>query len=110
MFYHFRQNNSGGSFDIDSKVTVNVIIEAESAAHANELAQVVGIYFDGCYNGTDCTCCGDRWRRVNDSHASDFPAVYGMYADDYDELAVEPGDVMAYVYYLSRPRDTVYQK
>lgn len=63
-FYEFRQNNSGGAFDQDENLSVVVLIEAESARAANEKAESIGIYFDGCASGTDCPCCGDRWRQV----------------------------------------------
>jgi hypothetical protein len=36
-------------------------IEAESAEHADEKAAEIGIYFNGCDDGRDCPCCGDRW-------------------------------------------------
>ena len=111
MFYHFRQNNSGGSFDTDSKVAINVIIEANDKDHANELAEVVGLYFNGCGAGKDCTCCGDRWEKVwNEDYASEAPEIYGEPVELHNEWSLESGDVMAYVYYLDRPRDTVYQK
>lgn len=60
-FYHYDQNNSGGSFYIDKDVCENVYIEANNANDANEIAQEKGIYFDGCAEGRDCNCCGDRW-------------------------------------------------
>lgn len=60
-FFLFSQNNSGGTFDIDDKVAPTVIIEANSAAAANDYAEGIGIYFNGCDAGTDCSCCGDRW-------------------------------------------------
>ena len=59
MFYNYRQNNSSGWFQNDDKVGVNVIIEANSAKEADQLAQEkAGIYFGG---GRDCNCCEDRW-------------------------------------------------
>lgn len=64
--YHFRQNNSGGSFDCDLILCQSVIIEAESAEEANAKAIQLGIYFDGVDEGGDCECCGDRWYRAND--------------------------------------------
>ncbi len=66
MFYHFSQNNSGGSFTFDAKrgITHHVIIEAKDDAHANERAESIGLYFDGCDDGPDCPCCGDRWYRA----------------------------------------------
>ena len=62
-FYEFRQNNSGGSFDIDDTdgIGPRVWIEATDAKHANARALRLGIYFDGCAGGRDCNCCGDRW-------------------------------------------------
>lgn len=79
-FYTFRQNNSGGSFDIDIKNGINeyVIIEALDYKHANGIAQSVGIYFDGCNNNIDCPCCGDRWCKKDDeSDGYDYPGIYG---------------------------------
>lgn len=73
MFYQFRQNNSGGSFD---EPAINVIVEASSAVEANEIAQQHGIYFDGCDSGTDCSCCGDRWSPASEYDASERPQVY----------------------------------
>lgn len=60
-FYDYHQNNSGGSFDVDDKVCHQVVVEAKSADEANEIAMDLGIYFDGCSEGMDCNCCGDRW-------------------------------------------------
>lgn len=60
-FYEFNQNNSGGSFEVNDKVCHRVIIEATDATEANYLAERLGIYFNGCDRGMDCSCCGDRW-------------------------------------------------
>jgi hypothetical protein len=66
--YEFRQNNSGGSFREDKKkgIGLRVFIEAASAEEANKKAQDIGLYFDGCYEGIDCPCCGDRWYEADD--------------------------------------------
>ena len=64
MYYTFRQNNSGGIWDINEDVNVFVIIEANSVEDANYRAESDGIYFDGCLNDIDCGCCGDRWSRT----------------------------------------------
>lgn len=61
MFYDFGQNNSGGRFIVNDKVTVSVFIEADSPEEANQKAQDIGIYFFGTVSGKDCECCGDRW-------------------------------------------------
>lgn len=79
-FYEFRQNNSGGHFTFDPKagISVNVIIEATSPKHANQLAQSKGIYFNGVDDGSDCDCCGDRWSELwSDDEGSDVPSLYG---------------------------------
>lgn len=60
-FYEYSQNNSGGSFNVDENVCHYVFIEATSENHANSIAKEIGIYFDGCADGVDCSCCGDRW-------------------------------------------------
>jgi hypothetical protein len=60
-FYEFSQNNSGGHFDVDENVCHRVIIEATNERHSISIAKEIGIYFDGCAIGVDCSCCGDRW-------------------------------------------------
>lgn len=62
-FWEFNQNNSGGSFDFNEEagITHIVLIEANSKEQAVAKAVGIGIYFDGCEDGTDCPCCGDRW-------------------------------------------------
>jgi hypothetical protein len=70
MFFSFNQNNSGGSF-IGPHV---VIVEAETADEANEIAVAkAGVYFDGA---GDCECCGRRWSETWDDGA-DVPSNYG---------------------------------
>jgi hypothetical protein len=66
-WYKFDQNNSGGSFHSDEDVAHYVFIQAYSAKEANHLAENIGIYFDGCRDGMDCDCCGDRWSEVWDA-------------------------------------------
>lgn len=81
MFFNFRQNNSGGHFAFDEKagISVNVIVEAETAEEANSKAEQLGLYFDGCDNGQDCDCCGDRWyRQYSDSDGDKKPSIYGV--------------------------------
>lgn len=78
-FYQFRQNNSGGSFSHDAEegIGVYVLVEADNADHANARAERIGIYFDGCRDGADCPCCGDRWSEVCEYDGDDTPKVYG---------------------------------
>lgn len=79
MFYTYRQNNSGGfwSDNLYSGITRYVIIEANSASHANERAEDIGLYFDGCDDDRDCPCCGDRWYKTYESEATEQPELYG---------------------------------
>jgi hypothetical protein len=62
-FWEFDQNNSGGSFAVDDErgIGPSVWIEAIDRDHAISRALAIGIYFDGCADGRDCECCGDRW-------------------------------------------------
>lgn len=81
-YFHFSQNNSGGSFDFTESegITHHVIIEAKDAEDANITAITKGLYFDGCDNGIDCSCCGDRWYRVGqygEDKGDAVPMVYG---------------------------------
>jgi|TARA_R110001583_G_scaffold35810_1_gene118650 hypothetical protein len=74
--FQFRQNNSGGR-DIGPK---NVIIQADNAADANNIAQAQAkIYFCGVDKGIDCDCCGDRWHAVHDFDADD---IWGVNMDN----------------------------
>lgn len=67
-FYRFFQTNSGGRFIFNAAqgISTEVWIEAMDAAHANSRAEELGIYFDGCEEGRDCSCCGDRWDRADE--------------------------------------------
>jgi hypothetical protein len=77
-FFTFVQNNSGGTwvFDTEAGLAPYVIIEAHDAEHANERAEQIGIYFDGCEAGKDCTCCGDRWGPCYPHDATETPRIY----------------------------------
>lgn len=79
MFFHFSQNNSGGSFNFDEKdgITHHVIIEAHNRDDAIERAKNIGIYFDGVEKGRDCECCGDRWYVPWTDDGDEHPSVYG---------------------------------
>lgn len=73
MFFNFSQNNSGG-FYVGPE---NVCIRANSPEEANEKAVQSGlVYFGGVKDGRDCDCCGDRWSRVGDHDATEFPCLY----------------------------------
>lgn len=106
-FWHFNQNNSGGSFVQDHKsgLSHHVIIEAESEQQANEIAQTKGIYFNGCASGDDCSCCGDRWYEAY-GNGDEVPTIYSQpiclttntYKSDYGSW-MEDG-IEAYVHFF----------
>lgn len=78
-FYHYHQNNSGGVFhyDHDRGLSENVIVEAQSAAEADDRAERIGLYFDG---SGDCDCCGSRWSSMDNGwsqEGDDVPKIYG---------------------------------
>ena len=99
MFYHFNQNNSGGWYHNNKDLCHHVIIEAENAAEANELAESIGIYFNGVEDNLDCSCCGDRWYPVW-GQGDDEPLIYGARPAVYAEHFPEPGEVFCRVFYL----------
>jgi hypothetical protein len=100
-FYHFSQNNSGGSFTFSEGISVHVIIEALSTEHAESRAEEIGLYFDGVSEGRDCGCCGDRWNRLY-SEGHDSPCLYGEPVGTGDNWARRwsNGKPYAYVHYL----------
>lgn len=55
-FYEFRQNNSGGGYDVDGNVCRIVIVEAHDVNHALEIFRPMIENQSG-----SCPCCGDRW-------------------------------------------------
>ena len=80
-FFNFSQNNSGGSFIFNKErgITCHVIIEANDANHANERAESIGLYFNGCEEGMDCECCGDRWSQIwRGDKGDEVPSIYGQ--------------------------------
>ena len=87
MFYVYRQNNSGGIFDVDESKGVGhkVFIEANSESEARNKALSIGIYFDGVDSGEDCDCCGDRWYDSPDtvSVISRQDLSRGIFGDQY---------------------------
>lgn len=97
MFYTYNQNNSGGRFHINERVSEYVIIEAYSSTHADSLAESIGIYFDGVRMNRDCECCGDRWYPAYEG--TETPKIYGK-----DPVERKPFDAdqkfYCYVYYL----------
>ena len=116
-FYEFSQNNSFGSFVVDDKLCHRLFIEAESADKANDIARSMGVYFDGCSNGLDCDCCGDRWYRADKHEEIDIDKLSSAYnkafesVEDYAQyLANKYGWTMpdARIFYLSGETKEIY--
>ena len=94
-FYTFSQNNSGGRF----RGPEYVIIEAGNAGEANRIAvEDADIYFDGCYKGIDCDCCGDRWHPAYEDEGTETPEIYGEDARHYKGFSSRASIV---IYYLN---------
>lgn len=86
MFYDFRQNSSGGSFDLDPEkgLGVHTLVEGSDRDDIIRRAEALGIYFDGCEKGIDCSCCGDRWNAPDyDDRLDAEPMIYGEPAAEY---------------------------
>lgn len=110
MFYHYTQNNSGGSFVIDQDLAHHVIIEAHSVEDANERAESIGLYFDGCETGVDCDCCGDRWyRQTSWDDGTEFPMIYGQTPELYRDVFAPGGGPYCHIYYLDGLKRTLRQ-
>jgi hypothetical protein len=101
VFFTYSQNNSGGSFDYDevSGIGNYVVIEAESVTVANARALDIGLYFDGCDTGMDCSCCGDRWSEPY-GEGTAFPSVYDHDVTnprEYSDTFMGPGISRSFV-------------
>ncbi len=86
-WYEFDQNNSGGVFVMNEDVSIKVFIQAKHTPSANQIAEDIGIYFDGCEQGMDCDCCGDRWYRVGDHLASFTTYFWRGENAEYDNIS-----------------------
>lgn len=77
-FYSFVQNNSFGVFENNDTCAALTIVEAESAEAANEKA------FGGLLTNErgNCPCCGDRWRKVGEDDAEEFPHFFGKHISE----------------------------
>lgn len=81
--YEISQNNSGGSFQVDENLCWKLYIEAKSANDAASLAEGLGCYWNGCDEGMDCPCCGDRWSEPWESDALDLDKINQWETDIY---------------------------
>lgn len=86
QFWKFSQNNSGGVFLGPAHY---VFIEALDSEDAVRRAEDKGLYFNGCLDGRDCSCCGDRWYKPWHDDGSDEPEVYGVNVLEDDTSRVD---------------------
>lgn len=83
-YFEYHQNNSGGVF---RGPAITVIVKAKNAEKANKKAKEVGLYFNGCRKGIDCSCCGDRWyKQWDDADGTENPTIYGIPAEEYETM------------------------
>ena len=102
-FYTFSQNNSGGDFIVDDDVAEYVIIEADNGNEALNIAENVGLYFNGVSEGIDCSCCGDRWSTCYSKY--DEPMIWGN-----KDLIAELKDTWSYksaIIYYKNDKKTI---
>lgn len=77
----FHQNNSGGSFHVDSNLAEIVLIQATSANECEAKAQE--LFFDSNLNS--CECCGDRWYwSIHDGEGTTVPTIYEKTLEEWD--------------------------
>lgn len=80
-WFHFNQNNSGGSFVVDENVSHHVFIQAANAADAIAVGEK---FFD---NSDSCECCGDRWSYfMRDEDGEPTPLVYDKPLDQHKDF------------------------
>lgn len=76
LWFHFDQNNSGGSFVVDENVCEDVFIQAHTAAEAIAKGEE---FMD---NSDSCPCCGNRWSfYVDDRDGQPVPMRYDVPAE-----------------------------
>ena len=89
FFFEFSQNNSGGHWDVNDKLTHRLYIEAADEAEATRIAEDLGVYFNGCEDGMDCECCGDRWYGCTQI---EIPRIDGLHTkEEADQYAIKYG-------------------
>ncbi|MGG0308293.1 hypothetical protein ABEY43_07235 [Priestia megaterium] len=103
-FYNFSQCNSGGYFEVDDNVCEEVIVEANTYEQANEIAKTIGIYFYGSSTGEDCSCCGDRWREVDEDDGENEPMIGSTLAREYKRGTFRD---QCYIYYLNGTKEVI---
>ena len=96
MWFEYRQNNSGGSFDCDDKICHLVLIEAGNEEAAESKAMALGVYFDGCDREIDCSCCGDRWYRAGSAEKGTTAEILGRLVAERHRFFWTTPEIRAY--------------
>jgi hypothetical protein len=97
MWFHYHQNNTGGSFlSYEDKLVEDVLIEAATKEEAN-----AKFPFKLCFGGVDacgcCPCCGHRWEEPWEG--TEEPTIY-------DEPYVSHRSYSKLAYVLVMPEDS----
>lgn len=107
--YVYWQNNSGGYFkEIRKTYKDNMLILPvkcmEATTHSYEHLAVADkeiipkeVYFDGVEKGLDCSCCGDRWSRLNEWDLKEKIHIY----ENEDEFRKSKPEIYEYYVILS---------
>ena len=92
MFYHYRQNNSGGYYRAPAH---EVWVEASSSGEANAAAGASGLDFSD-----SCECCGPRWRNAwpDDGVEGPFRLGYGITRNVMSEPPPNPAPGTRYIW------------
>ena len=95
MIYTYRQNNSGGYYCQPAKHII--VKDARDEEHATEIAMAAGMYFHGVADGSDCSCCGDRWYNIADEYDSLENALLDITRDDIRRDSMRSDGVPHYI-------------
>jgi hypothetical protein len=107
-FWSYRQNNSGGKFHINDKVTILVVIEAPDPEYADFLFERnTGVNID---SHPYCECCGERWNNAwgegNDQPSSRFSGDPIIKEDEYLTCWVKTGEPYVHIYYFNGNKES----
>jgi hypothetical protein len=93
-WFLYHQNNPSGVFHGPA---YHVYVQAISERVANAMAEDAGLYFNGCADGKDCSCCGDRWSTPYRSYNEE-PAPPSSYDSWESRCIAEAGAYALYLY------------
>lgn len=101
-FYTYIQNKTGGVYSYNPALAKHVILEANDAFTANIKAEELGIYFDG---DGDCTCCGKRWHKYNETDAGTYyPEIEGEQVDYTYKPEIKEDTILTLIIYFEDGR------